>query len=150
MSHLNHLLDYLTKPTGPKAILTDVLIYYFLYRFLRWLTKPLWYISPFQDVPGPAPNSWFMGEGFLILGNQLIASLNWYILGNLGQLFNAKGLPFHQQLADRYGGMVKVYGFFGVRFIFILRFVTVPPLSPAFTGSWVTVSVMSALRISNA
>jgi len=34
--------------------------------------------------------------------------------GNLGQLFNSKGLPFHQELVDRFGGMVKVYGFFGV------------------------------------
>lgn len=34
--------------------------------------------------------------------------------GNLGQLFNPKGLEFHQNLVNRYGGMVKVYGFFGV------------------------------------
>ncbi|KAF5371664.1 hypothetical protein D9758_003587 [Tetrapyrgos nigripes] len=94
MVYLDLLLNYLPKPTSAKAILTDILLYYFLYRFLRWLTKPLWYVSPFQDIPGPAPSSWFMG--------------------NLGQLFTAKGLPFHQQLADRYGGMVKVYGFFGI------------------------------------
>jgi len=34
--------------------------------------------------------------------------------GNLNQLYNPKGLEFHQHLSDRYGGMVKTYGFFGV------------------------------------
>jgi hypothetical protein len=36
--------------------------------------------------------------------------------GNLAQVFNPKGLEFHQNLVDFYGGMVKVYGFFGVGF----------------------------------
>jgi hypothetical protein len=36
------------------------------------------------------------------------------VTGNLGQLFNAKGIPFHKSLPDLYGGIVKVYGFFGV------------------------------------
>ncbi|PPQ83855.1 hypothetical protein CVT25_000911 [Psilocybe cyanescens] len=40
-------------------------------------------------------------------------------IGNLGQLFNAKGLPFHQSLVDMYGGMVKVYGFFGDEQLYI-------------------------------
>lgn len=56
-------------------------------------------------------------------------------LGNLGQLFNAKGLPFHQALVEQYGGMVKVshhgrmntthlicaqvYGFFGDEQLYI-------------------------------
>lgn len=40
-------------------------------------------------------------------------------MGNLGQLFNAKGLPFHQQIVDEYGGMVKVHGFFGDEQLYI-------------------------------
>lgn len=44
-------------------------------------------------------------------------------VGNLGQLFNAKGLPFHLELVERFGGMVKVYGFFGVGSSPFLRFV---------------------------
>ncbi|KAH9487411.1 Cytochrome P450 monooxygenase 91 [Psilocybe cubensis] len=55
--------------------------------------------KPFNALPGPKPVSW--------------------IMGNLGQLFNAKGLPFHQSLVDMYGGMVRVYGFFGDEQLYI-------------------------------
>ncbi|KAG6865211.1 hypothetical protein C0991_004412 [Blastosporella zonata] len=64
-----------------------------LYRISRWLFNILFVKSPFDHITGPPPESWFTG--------------------NLGQLFNAKGLPFHQELVERFGGMVKVYGFFG-------------------------------------
>jgi hypothetical protein len=42
------------------------------------------------------------------------------------QLFNAKGLPLHETLADLYGGVVKVHGFFGVcsHLFFDCRFLT--------------------------
>ncbi|KAJ4489794.1 cytochrome P450 [Lentinula lateritia] len=73
-------------------LVIDIALYYCLYRTFKWLLSP--YIFPrFRHIPGPTSQSWFKG--------------------NLGQLFNAKGLPFHQQLVDRFGGMVKVYGFFG-------------------------------------
>ncbi|KIK54867.1 hypothetical protein GYMLUDRAFT_48408 [Collybiopsis luxurians FD-317 M1] len=86
-----------------KALLVDVIIYYSLFRFFKWLLSP--YVSRssrryrFKDIPGPPTQSWFKG--------------------NLGQLFNAKGLPFHQFLVDRFGGMVKVYGFFGDEQLYI-------------------------------
>jgi hypothetical protein len=48
---------------------------------------------------------------------QLRVQTNQGDVGNLGQLFNAKGLEFHQNLVERYGGMVKVHGFFGVKAI---------------------------------
>ncbi|KAF8824708.1 hypothetical protein HHX47_DHR7000670 [Lentinula edodes] len=73
-------------------LVIDIALYYCIYRTFKWLLSP--YIFPqFRHIPGPTSQSWFKG--------------------NLGQLFNAKGLPFHQQLVDRFGGMVKVYGFFG-------------------------------------
>ncbi|KAK0199521.1 cytochrome P450 [Desarmillaria ectypa] len=55
--------------------------------------------SPFQHINGPPAQSWFMG--------------------NLGQLFNAEGLPFHQQIVDEYGGLVKVHAFFGDEQLYI-------------------------------
>lgn len=40
--------------------------------------------------------------------------------GNLGQLFNKKGLHYHHNLVAKYGSIVKVYGFFGV-YCFLFR-----------------------------
>ncbi|KAF5376914.1 hypothetical protein D9615_007312 [Tricholomella constricta] len=70
-----------------------------LYRVGRWLFYSLFVKSPFHRIQGPRPESWFKG--------------------NLGQLFNVKGLPFHQELVERFGGMVKVYGFFGDEQLYI-------------------------------
>ncbi|KAJ3893683.1 cytochrome P450 [Lentinula edodes] len=79
-------------PVLSLPLVIDIALYYCIYRTFKWLLSP--YIFPqFRHIPGPTSQSWFKG--------------------NLGQLFNAKGLPFHQQLVDRFGGMVKVYGFFG-------------------------------------
>ncbi|KAJ6540824.1 cytochrome P450 [Mycena vulgaris] len=89
----------LPSPLLSPATWLDVVIYYALFRILRWLLKPYYSPSPLRDIPGPASQSWFKG--------------------NLGQLFNAKGLPFHQNLVDQYGGMVKVYGFFGDEQLYI-------------------------------
>ncbi|KAG6916982.1 hypothetical protein DXG01_004411, partial [Tephrocybe rancida] len=75
-------------------VLSTLLILGVSYRVGRWLFRALFSKSPFQHIPGPSPESWFKG--------------------NLGQLFNPKGLPFHQELVERFGGMVKVHGFFGV------------------------------------
>ncbi|KAF7355908.1 hypothetical protein MVEN_00919800 [Mycena venus] len=82
-----------------RANLVDILLYYALFRILKWLMKPLYAPSLLRYIPGPPPESWFSG--------------------NLGQLFNGKGLPFHQELVDLYGGMVKVYGFFGDEQLYI-------------------------------
>ncbi|ESK88070.1 cytochrome p450 [Moniliophthora roreri MCA 2997] len=76
-----------------RSLILDLCIYYITVRFFIWVAKPFIFTSPLSHLPGPPPQSWFKG--------------------NLGQLFNAKGLPFHQSLVDDYGGMVKVYGFFG-------------------------------------
>ncbi|GLB36851.1 putative cytochrome P450 [Lyophyllum shimeji] len=69
------------------------------YRLGQWIFRSLFVKSPFHHIPGPQPESWFKG--------------------NLGQLFNSKGLPFHQELVERFGGMVKVYGFFGDEQLYI-------------------------------
>ncbi|KAJ6612448.1 cytochrome P450 [Mycena sp. CBHHK59/15] len=81
------------------ATLRDLVVYYALYQILKWLLRPFYSNSPLREVPGPLPQSWFKG--------------------NLGQLFSAKGLPFHRDLVARYGGMVKVYGFFGDEQLYI-------------------------------
>lgn len=95
-------------------LVIDIALYYCLYRTFKWLLSP--YIFPrFRHIPGPTSQSWFKGKQTYRL-QLLQGCLPQVIKGNLGQLFNAKGLPFHQQLVDRFGGMVKVYGFFGVGF----------------------------------
>ncbi|KAJ7078782.1 cytochrome P450 [Mycena epipterygia] len=81
------------------ATCLHIAAYYALFRILKWRLKPFYAPSPFRNIPGPASQSWFTG--------------------NLGQLFNAKGLPFHHDLVDQYGGMVKVYGFFGDEQLYI-------------------------------
>ncbi|KNZ74707.1 Cytochrome P450 4F12 [Termitomyces sp. J132] len=63
------------------------------YRIGRWVFRFFFVESPFKYIHGPPSESWFKG--------------------NLGQLFNSKGLPFHQELVEHFGGMVKVHGFFG-------------------------------------
>ncbi|KAJ7026620.1 cytochrome P450 [Mycena alexandri] len=87
-------------PTLPsQRALFDILTYYVLFRVLKWSLKPWSSPSPLRYIPGPAPESWFKG--------------------NLGQLFNAKGLPFHLGLGELYGGMAKVHGFFGHEQLYI-------------------------------
>ncbi|KAJ3517041.1 hypothetical protein NLJ89_g753 [Agrocybe chaxingu] len=76
-----------------RSFLLWLFFLYIFWRIVKWICFPLIFGTPFRDIPGPASTSW--------------------VMGNLGQLFNAKGLPFHQSLVDVYGGMVKVYGFFG-------------------------------------
>ncbi|KAF9527856.1 cytochrome P450 [Crepidotus variabilis] len=74
-------------------MLTEILSSFLMFLAIKWLLKIFASRSPLSDLPGPAPHSW--------------------LSGNLGQLFNSKGMPFHLSLADTYGGVVKVYGFFG-------------------------------------
>src|SRR6267154_5153305 len=76
----------------------------------KWVWATFLTRSSLYSIPGPPPQSWI--KGALSSPNPQL-KLN-ERLGNLGQLFNAKGMEFHQNLVDRYGGMVKVYGFFGV------------------------------------
>ncbi|KAJ7922415.1 cytochrome P450 [Mycena leptocephala] len=82
-----------------QATLVDILLYYTFFSILKWLLKPFYSPSPLRHIPGPPAQSWFKG--------------------NLGQLFNAKGLDFHQDLVQLYGGMVKVRGFFGDEQLYI-------------------------------
>ncbi|KAJ7152026.1 cytochrome P450 [Mycena filopes] len=81
------------------SLLLKLLALYLGFRILRWLLKP-WYLpSPLRHIPGPPRESWFKG--------------------NLGQLFTAKGLPFHLGLVELYGGMVRIHGFFGAEQLYI-------------------------------
>ncbi|KAF4577459.1 cytochrome P450-dit2 [Pleurotus pulmonarius] len=70
-----------------------------VYSFLSRALKLLWGRSVFPHIPGPPSQSW--------------------ITGNLGQLFNSKGLPFHHHLSERYGGIAKIHGFFGDEQLYI-------------------------------
>ncbi|KAJ7669588.1 cytochrome P450 [Mycena rosella] len=88
-----------SPPFLSRATYVNLAIYYSLFWVLKWLLKPIYWFSPLRNIPGPSSPSWFKG--------------------NLGQLFNAKGLPFHRDLVDRYGGMVRVYGFFGDEQLYI-------------------------------
>jgi hypothetical protein len=59
------------KPSMPSLdavmpVLTDILLYYGLYRFMRWLMSPLWSRQPFEEIPGPNPKSFFSGTHILI------------------------------------------------------------------------------------
>ncbi|KAF7760629.1 hypothetical protein Agabi119p4_10038 [Agaricus bisporus var. burnettii] len=78
----------------PLSLAGNVFSAFVLLYALAWSSKWIWRSffpsSRLRDIPGPPPESWVKG-----------------------QLFNAKGLEFHQNLVERYGGMVKVYGFFG-------------------------------------
>ncbi|KAH6901041.1 cytochrome P450 [Coprinopsis sp. MPI-PUGE-AT-0042] len=73
------------------SLILYVSLSYLTYQGFRWLLRRR--SAPFAGIPGPPSQSW--------------------ITGNLMQLFNAKGLPLHESLAEVYGGVVKVHGFFG-------------------------------------
>lgn len=81
----------------------------FLSRVLKFLRAQ----SVFPHIPGPASQSWITGDLPFI---HTLDDTNGESEGNLGQLFTSKGLPFHLLLPERYGGIARVYGFFGVRF----------------------------------
>ncbi|KAJ8494947.1 hypothetical protein ONZ45_g13060 [Pleurotus djamor] len=74
-------------------------ISFYTLKLLVWAFKPLLSKTKFPGVPGPQSQSW--------------------ITGNLGQLFTSKGLPFHQHIPDCYGGVARVYGFFGDEQLYI-------------------------------
>jgi hypothetical protein len=94
------------------ALLKAVLTCCALLKILNRLLKPWYSPSPLRHLPGPPSQSWFAGTIKICHPPEQAQFL--CRAGNLGQLFTAKGLPFHQELVDLYGGMVKVYGFFGV------------------------------------
>jgi len=91
-----------------------------LYHPVRWFLRTVFVRSSLSHIPGPLPESWFKGENWILSRHDQGPRSELY-LGNLGQLFNTKGLPFHEDMAEMFGGMVKVYGFFGVSgFLFAL------------------------------
>ncbi|KAF8193953.1 cytochrome P450 [Mycena galopus ATCC 62051] len=99
-------------PSRVTSALLAILKYYAVFRILNWSFNQFHSTpSALQRIPGPPPQSWFAGTH--------VDDTNLNQPGNLGQLFNAKGLPFHQKLVDLYGGMVKVYGFFGDEQLYI-------------------------------
>ncbi|KAF5347595.1 hypothetical protein D9756_010703 [Leucocoprinus leucothites] len=80
-------------------ILRSSLLVYVVVKVIKWIWTSFFARSSLRRIPGPPSQSW--------------------IKGNLGQLFNPKGLDFHQDLVDTYGGMVKVHGFFGDEQLYI-------------------------------
>ncbi|KAG2024085.1 cytochrome P450 [Coprinopsis cinerea AmutBmut pab1-1] len=82
----------------PPSLLPVILIPGLSFLTLRWFLSRRQHHS-FVGIPGPPRQSW--------------------ITGNLKQLFNAKGLPFHHYLTEQFGGIAKVYGFFGDEQLYI-------------------------------
>lgn len=95
-------------------ITTSLLGLFIIYYTTRWVLNAAFFHSPFRNIPGPPSQSWITGKYLTLLRSSKSTEIH-IPLGNLGQLFNSKGLPFHLELVERFGGMVKVKGFFGVR-----------------------------------
>lgn len=119
-SSLFHPSDFITMlsfPSLAELTLTRLSVYSLValtaYSFLSRVLKFLWVQSVFLHIPGPPSQSWITGD--LLLVYMLLDDAKGESAGNLGQLFNSKGLPFHHHLSERYGGIVKIHGFFGVR-----------------------------------
>jgi len=49
-----------------------------------------------------------------LLTNTLCSFGGLFSAGNFKQIFNPQSWAFHQSLVDRYGGVAKIYGVFGV------------------------------------
>ncbi|RXW23304.1 hypothetical protein EST38_g2537 [Candolleomyces aberdarensis] len=84
------MIDFQSPNSPLLPSLTSAALAFTIYSILRRILRE----EPFRDIPGPKAESWTMG--------------------NLKQLFNSKGLPFHESLTDKFGGIAKVYGFFGL------------------------------------
>ncbi|PFH46929.1 hypothetical protein AMATHDRAFT_153366 [Amanita thiersii Skay4041] len=100
LHHLRFRSPLLSIPFPPPLTFTILLQETFftlaLYALYHFFSRPN---SKFPQISGPPRETWFKG--------------------NLGQLFTSKGLPFHQELVDKYGGIARVYGFFGDEQLYI-------------------------------
>ncbi|KAI0716435.1 cytochrome P450 [Earliella scabrosa] len=69
--------------------------------WLLWtrLRKSQWVTSPLSTLPGPPSNSFFAG--------------------NLGQLLDTQGWDFHNEIAAKYGPVVKIHGLFGRPWLYV-------------------------------
>ncbi|TFK23745.1 cytochrome P450 [Coprinopsis marcescibilis] len=86
-------LVHLSLNAGVTTVAFQAMLLCVAYLLVRLVLLKAFWKSPFSDVSGPKPQSW--------------------VMGNLKQLFSPKGLPFHLEIVERYGGIAKVYGFFG-------------------------------------
>ncbi|KAJ7662016.1 cytochrome P450 [Mycena polygramma] len=65
----------------------------------RWLWSLISIRRSLKNIPGPpSPSFW---------------------IGNFGQIYSVDGWAFHQQLADKYGGLVRVDGLFGEKQLYV-------------------------------
>jgi cytochrome P450 len=96
----------MTRPLGSPLFSLNLLstislvaLSLFLLALALKLVRKICYPSLLRGIPGPPSQSWFMG--------------------NLRQLFNAKGMPFHEMLVNEYGGVAKIHGFFGDQQLYV-------------------------------
>ncbi len=105
------MLELITWPCTFSTFLRGAVLVYVAAKTVKLVWTSTFVRSSLQNIPGPPPQSLVKGDSPSFSSLNII---NKTLTGNLGQLFNPKGLRFHQNLVDTYGGMVKIYGFFGV------------------------------------
>lgn len=86
---------------------------------LYWLVNLL-HSHPFDNVRGPSSSSWLTGLRFDF---QPCKSFGWWVnIGNRVQLFDpTDGIRFMHDITQKYGGVVRLQGVFGVRYIRIVN-----------------------------
>ena len=87
--------------------------------WLTWLlVRQYFFKSPLDNIPGPKRASLIAGT---VLPRLFSAPTLRRVFtdsrapGNMSQLFEKHCWPFLDELTDRYGGVVKLHGLFGVR-----------------------------------
>ena len=72
-------------------------------------------LGSLSHIPGPPRASWWMGTSGSLFHSALIRILLMPLLpGNFGQIYNKDGWAFHDEIREKYGGVFKVNGLFGV------------------------------------
>ena len=69
--------------------------------------------STLANIPGPPNPSWLQGERRHWLNRHVDLYLT--LSGHIYDLFSLRGWEFHHSLVEKYGGVVKINSFFGVR-----------------------------------
>lgn len=85
---------------------------------LLWqLLRHLFVRTALDNIPGPRPASFWNGECLYAVSLEAAEPLTTLFLGNLSQIFDRHGWNFHRELGEKYGSVVALNGFFGVRLL---------------------------------
>ena len=69
-----------------------------------------------RNVPGPDPESFWLGANMLILMSSLLFTEALSLVGNLRQIFHSPVGEIDTRWQEQYGGVVRIKGSFGVSF----------------------------------